>query len=113
MKKNLAGWAPGTAGVIAVLMVASMAAHNVMAQGGGIQIERSFPAIESGEWTGPRLPDGQPDVEGHWSNTIANHNNFTDPQGGIVNDPGASARRIAQSPRENRAPSRVTDPADG
>jgi hypothetical protein len=49
MKKNLAGWAPGTASVIAVLMVASMAAHNVMAQGGGIQIERSFPAIESGD----------------------------------------------------------------
>jgi hypothetical protein len=29
-----------------------------------------------------RLADGQPDVQGHWSNTIGNHNNFTDPQGG-------------------------------
>ena len=26
--------------------------------------------IERGEWNGPRLPDGQPDIEGHWSNTI-------------------------------------------
>src|SRR3954468_2847311 len=81
--------------------------------GGGIQIEKTVPVINSGKWTGKRTADGQPDISGHWSNTIANHNNFTDPQGGVINDPGASARRIAQSPRENRAPSRVTDPADG
>ncbi|RYY01460.1 MAG: hypothetical protein EOO53_18115 [Gammaproteobacteria bacterium] len=81
--------------------------------GGGIQIEKTVSVINSGKWTGKRTADGQPDISGHWSNTIANHNNFTDPQGGVINDPGASARRIAQSPRENRAPSRVTDPADG
>jgi hypothetical protein len=78
--------------------------------GGGIQQEKSFPAIASGEWTGKRLPDGQPDIAGHWSNTIANHNNWTDPQGGIVNDP---ARRRPLGPRSERAPSRVSDPADG
>ena len=115
MKKNLAGWAPGISSLMAVLMaagmVASLAAHNAIAQGGGIQIERSFPAIESGEWTGPRLADGQPDVEGHWSNTIANHNNFTDPQGGIPNDP--NPRPADAGPRDARAPSRVSDPADG
>jgi hypothetical protein len=77
---------------------------------GGIPIETRFPIIESGEWKGPRLPDGQPDVQGHWSNTIANHNNFTDPQGGIPNDP---TRRPDSRPRHERAPSRVSDPADG
>jgi hypothetical protein len=79
--------------------------------GGGIQREKSFPKIYAGEWTGARLPDGQPDVQGHWSNTVANHNNFTDPQGGIPNDPNPN--RLAKGPREERAPSRVTDPADG
>lgn len=80
-------------------------------QGGGIANERSFPAIESGKWPGKRLADGQPDVAGHWSNTIANHNNFEDPQGGIINDPGP--RRQPLPPRDQRAPSRVSDPADG
>jgi hypothetical protein len=79
--------------------------------GGGINYEKSFPAIESGKWTGPRLPDGQPDVQGHWSNTISNHSNFTDPQGGIINDP--STRNRPKGLREERAPSRVSDPADG
>ena len=79
--------------------------------GPGIQQERSFAGIESGKWTGPRLADGQPDVQGHWSNTIANHDNFTDPQGGIINDPNPNRR--AKGPREERAPSRVSDPPDG
>jgi len=79
--------------------------------GSGITQEKSFPKITSGKWTGPKLPDGQPDVHGDWSNTIANHNNFTDPQGGIPNDP--APRRTPLGPRDDRAPSRVSDPADG
>jgi hypothetical protein len=79
--------------------------------GGGISLEKSFPAILEGKWTGPRLADGKPNVEGHWSNTIANHNNWTDPQGGIPGDPATRGR--PQRPRNERAPSRVTDPADG
>lgn len=81
------------------------------APGGGIQIEKTVPVIESGKWTGARLPDGQPDVQGHWSNPIANHNNWTDPQGGVPGDP--NPRAVAHGPREERAPSRVSDPADG
>ncbi|HEY0907079.1 MAG TPA: hypothetical protein VGE17_07745 [Methylophilus sp.] len=73
--------------------------------------ENEFPAIASGKWTGAKLKDGQPDVQGHWSNTIANHNNFTDPQGGIPNDPNPN--RLAKGPRDARGPSRVSDPADG
>jgi hypothetical protein len=76
----------------------------------GINREISYPQIASGKWTGPRLRDGQPDVQGHWSNTIANHNNLTDPQGGVPGDPTG---RVAKGSRETRAPSRVTDPADG
>jgi hypothetical protein len=77
----------------------------------GMFLEKAFPAIPSGPWTGKRLPDGQPDVAGDWSNTIANQNNFTDPQGGIPGDPQARNRKLG--PREERAPSRISDPADG
>ena len=65
--------------------------------------ETTIVKIEAGAWTGPRLPDGQPDVEGHWSNTIGNHNNLTNPQGGGGRGGG----------RAERAPSRVSDPPDG
>ncbi len=76
-----------------------------------IAFEPSFTQIAEGKWTGKRLPDGQPDVQGHWSNTVSNHSNFTDPQGGIPGDPTPPRRPLG--PRESRAPSRVSDPADG
>ena len=79
--------------------------------GGGPPRERVVPKIESGKWTGKRLRDGQPDVEGHWSNTIANHNNWTDPQGGVPGDP--SRRAQPTTTRAERAPSRISDPSDG
>lgn len=65
--------------------------------------------LKSGPWKGTRLPDNQPNVSGFWSNTVANHNNFTDPQAGAPGEPS----RLATLPRQQRAPSRVTDPADG
>jgi hypothetical protein len=83
------------------------------ASGNAIANERAFPQIASGPWTGPRTPDGQPDIAGHWSNTIANHGNFTDPQGGLLSDAGRNAARTPRLPRDQRAPSRVSDPADG
>jgi len=70
-------------------------------QGGGIARETTIIPIASGAWTGARTPDGQPDVAGFWSNTIGNHQNFTDPQGGKAH------------PDRPHAPSRVSDPADG
>jgi hypothetical protein len=72
-----------------------------------------------GEWTGERLLDGQPDVQGHWSNTIANHNSLENPQGGGNAEaaPGRGGRgggqRQQQQAQTERAPSRVTDPPDG
>lgn len=75
----------------------------------GIGYETAFTPIPRGEWPGPWTQDGQPDIAGHWSNTIANHNNFEDPQGGSPTEPGRQGRL----PREERAPSRVTDPSDG
>ncbi len=77
--------------------------------------ETSFVPTAQGEWTGPRLPDGQPDVSGHWSNTIGNHNNLTDPQGPLGADDEGPPRQNARplKPRSERAPSRVTDPPDG
>jgi hypothetical protein len=76
-----------------------------------IAFEPTYTQIAQGKWTGPRTPDGQPDVAGHWSNTVANHDNWTDPQGGVPGDPAPPRR--ARPAREQRAPSRVTDPADG
>ena len=76
-----------------------------------IRWERTVQSVESGPWTGKRTPDGQPDVAGDWSNTISNHNNFTDPQGSIPGDPSSRNRVLGE--RTGRAPSRVSDPADG
>ena len=78
--------------------------------GGGVPREKSYPKIESGKWAGPRTADGQPDIAGHWSNTISNHSNFTDPDAGA---PGERNPNRPLRPRSERAPSRVTDPADG
>jgi hypothetical protein len=54
--------------------------------------ENTIHQVAAGAWNGPRLADGQPAIEGHWSNTIGNHNDFT----------GTA-----------KTPSRVTNPADG
>src|SRR6476469_8140627 len=94
------------AAAIALLFLAPLPA---LAQQDGtrrIAFEPGFTQIASGKWTGKRLPDGQPDVEGHWSNTISNHSNFTDPQGGIPGDPTPPRKPLG--PRESRAPSRVS-----
>jgi len=92
--------------------MALLAAGPALAQqGGGIARETKVVPIASGDWRGARLADGQPDVQGYWSNTIANHNNFTDPQGGLPGDP--NPRAASSTAREERAPSRVSDPPDG
>ena len=88
----------------------TLATSLTIAQGAQSWRERTVVPIASGEWTGARLADGQPDVQGHWSNTIGNHNNFSRPQGGDDGAPGGGARERSQA---NRAPSRVSDPPDG
>src|SRR6202042_1143358 len=102
----------------ALLMGAlAIAPQSVSAQGMRGWRETSFVPTPRGEWNGSRLPDGQPDVSGHWSNTIGNHNNLTDPQGPLGADdegpPRENARRRQPKPRSERAPSRVSDPSDG
>jgi len=79
--------------ITAALLVLLLLQAAELAPGSGAWRERTFTPTAAGPWTGPVLPDGQPDVQGHWSNTIGNHNNLTRPQGG--------------------APSRVSDPPDG
>jgi hypothetical protein len=89
-----------------------------LAQGANGWRETAFVPTPQGDWRGPLLPDGQPDVSGHWSNTIGNHNSLTAPQGAQGGDDEAAPRngggiaRRQQAPRE-RAPSRVSDPPDG
>jgi hypothetical protein len=97
-----------TVATLALLLAASpLAAAEEKLQ--KMQREKTIYKVDSGTWNGPRLADGQPNVQGFWSNTIANHANLTDPQGGV---PGET-RRTPLGPREERAPSRVTDPANG
>ena len=64
-------------GAIAIAVMLAVGASTAIAQGAQAWRERTVVPIASGEWTGARLADGQPDVQGHWSNTIGNHNNFT------------------------------------
>lgn len=99
------------ASVTALLALAPVHAQEQQPGGNRIQREKTVTPIASGKWTGKRLADGQPDVQGHWSNTIANHNNWTDPQGGVPGDPGRNGP--PSTPRAERAPSRVSDPPDG
>ena len=106
--------------VPAVLFGALALAPNiVVAQGMRGWRETAFVPTPQGEWNGPRLPDGQPDISGHWSNTIGNHNNLTDPQGPLGADDEGPPRENPRSnarqpkPRSERAPSRLSDPADG
>ena len=54
--------------VAAALTIALLPAL-ASAQGSDAWRERSFTPTPAGEWTGARLADGQPDVQGHWSNT--------------------------------------------
>ena len=83
-------------------------------QGSAAFREKKFEATKRGEWTGERTLDGQPDVSGHWSNTIGNHNNLTDPNGG-VGDEDAPARGGGrrQATQTDKAPSRISNPPDG
>jgi hypothetical protein len=99
------------AALVATALTASLAAAQTPpgAAGGGIRWSREVPVIAQGAWKGKRLADGQPDVQGHWSNTIANHSNWTDPQAGPPGEPSAASKL----PRTERAPSRVSDPVDG
>lgn len=98
--------------IIAALCSLLLVPTLVLAQGQNAFRERTYTRTVAGEWTGPRLADGQPDVQGHWSNTIGNHNNLTDPNGGLPGDPRGN-NAAQQRPRSERAPSRITDPADG
>jgi len=105
--------------LIAALLLAGAASNPGFAQqapeqtaqptAAGIRWAKEVPEIHSGAWSGPKLADGQPDIQGFWSNTISNHSNFTDPQAGPPGEPSGAAGL----PRDQRAPSRVSDPADG
>jgi len=77
--------------------------------GGDNQWAKTVPIIASEPWKGPRTADGQPNIAGFYSNTIGNHANFTDPQAGPPGEPS----RTSKLPRDQRAPSRVSDPPDG
>jgi hypothetical protein len=107
-----------------ILLLSGLAAAQMaaLAQGANGWRETSNVLTPRGDWTGERTLDGQPDVQGHWSNTIANHNSLENPQGPLAGDDGPPGRgngrgngngRGQQQAQTERAPSRVTDPPDG
>lgn len=72
------------------------------------KVDKSVPKIVSGSWTGSKLADGQPDITGYWGTTFGSYLNFTDPEGIST---GERPRKLG--PRDERAPSRVSNPVDG
>ena len=67
------------------------------------------PSGQAGMWTGPRLPDGQPDVQGTWRPQISGGRSLEDP--GVPGSVEEQANRTKSVSKKN--PSRVSDPADG
>ena len=76
----------------------------VLTQGSPQFRERRVVVTAPGPWTGARLADGQPDVQGFWSNTIGNHNNLTNPQGRNTADDGPPREGPPRPPRAQAAP---------
>src|SRR4051794_12296638 len=78
--------------LVRALVTAALASApmTLLAQGQAAWRESKIVPLAAGEWSGARLADGQPDVQGHWSNTIGNHNNLTNPQGGGADGPAAA-----------------------
>lgn len=121
---------PGIQRLVAPFIVAGLALVPAIgiAQGAAGFRERTLIPVARGEWTGARLPDGQPDIQGFWSNTQGNHNNLTGspgneadddgpPRAGRAGGDGAGGRgggRGGAGRGQAAAPlSRVSDPADG
>ena len=79
--------------------------------------EKTAVVVEPGSWRGARTPDGQPDVSGHWSNTIGNHNTLqgrlSDPADGIPYQPWARATSSSATRRTSRSGSRSMPAASG
>jgi hypothetical protein len=105
-----------------ILLLGGFAAAQMvaLAQGAASWRETSVVPTPKGDWKGERTLDGQPDVQGHWSNTIGNHNSLTSPQGRQGGDDDAAAPNgrgngngRGQRAQGEHAPSRVSDPPDG
>lgn len=67
------------------------------------------PSGETGTWTGPRLADGQPDVQGTWRPQISGGRSLEDP--GVPGSVEEQSNRTKGASKKN--PSRVSDPPDG
>lgn len=96
-----------------IILLSASAASTVYAQSSAATssaapVDKSHAKIASGKWTGPKLADGQPDIGGHWSPAFGSYLNFTDPEGISTGE-----RPRVLPPRDQRAPSRVSDPTDG
>jgi hypothetical protein len=62
-------------------------------------------------WTAARTSDGQPDLQGFWTATVAGTYDLTDPRGGEIRleEVALATRGIVRKPN----PSRIIDPPDG
>ncbi len=73
-----------------LLLAVALAATGAFAQEDSFR-EDSIHFVEAGAWNGPVLADGQPDVQGHWANTIGNHNVLTGAGHRITDPPSGEA----------------------
>jgi hypothetical protein len=65
-------------------------------------------AAAANTWTGPRTPDGQPDVEGTWDAVISGSFSLVTPMAG-----GGRFNLLAAGKELPKNPSRIVDPPDG
>lgn len=84
-----------------LLAIGAVCAAPVIAGAQGAQSwrEATIIRVEPGPWTGKRLPDGQPDIAGFYSNTQGNHQSLT---GRIVEGDGRGARGGREANRGNQ-----------
>src|SRR4051812_41237948 len=83
--------------ILGVALAATLLSAGVKAQRQDAWREKTVTVVPEGPWTGSKTSDGQPDVSGHWSNTIGNHNSLegrlSDPVQGVPYQPWARAKQ--------------------
>jgi hypothetical protein len=99
------------ASVVAALSVVTTASVVFLVTSAAAQSPAGAPAAAAADaprWNPPRTPDGQPDIQGHWSQQGLSILSF-----GLEDGPSADHQTIGGQTRQLNRPSAVVDPPDG
>ncbi len=98
-------------GPMAALSIVAMLSILFLAASAAAQTSAAAPAgatANAPAWNPPRTPDGQPDIQGHWSQQGLSILSF-----GLEDGPSADHQTIGGQTRQLNRPSAVVDPPDG